>query len=459
MLQIDVPETRKSLFQGQIGLELEGWRVYNHGTIAKSRHPFENNDHIITEVYESILEIITSPEPTAQEAVQALARYKRQVHEVLEQLPKKETLWPISSPPVLRDDDPARIAWSTVSQEKQEYYRLAVARYGWRMLSFIGIHVNISFSEELLQHAYAAEIRSVPSEASKLDFRSFSDRFYLELAEKAEAFSWILVMLTAASPIGAQSYYDQGTSESTEKDVFTGDASLRCSAAGFWNTFVPVLDYSELGKYIDVLQRYLDEGMLNSLGELYLPARLKSKGKNTLSSLINNGISHIELRMFDLNPFTQTGVDVRDIQFTQLLLIWLASMPRRSLSPEDQRTAIQNAQNAAKYDLSDVTIRMPEFGSGSSLKAEQAALWVIDEMTSFYKEIEAMNRMETTSDTSEMPDWVFQVLDFEQEKMIHPETRYAHRIRKEIERRNGMAFIIEGPEMPDLLAVKDMGKV
>ena len=454
MLHTDVPDIRKSLFQGQIGLELENWRVYKDGTIAKSRHPFENNDHIITDIYESIVEIITSPEATAHEAVQALAKYKQQVREVLGRLPKKEYLWPFSSPPFLRDDDPARIAWSTVSQGKQEYYRRAAARYGQRMLSFTGVHVNVSFSEELLQHAYAAEIRSALSEASKLDYRSFSSRFYLELAEKAAAFSWILVMLTAASPIVDQSYYDQGSSESTEKDVFTGEASLRCSAAGFWNTFVPVLDYSELGKYIDGLQKYLDEGMLYSFGELYLPARLKPKGKNTLSAFRYNGSSHIELRMFDLNPFTQTGVDVRDIQFAQLLLIWLASMPRRILSPEEQHAGIQNAQNAAKYDLSDVTIEMPELGPDASQNAELAALWVIDEMTSFYKGIEAMNRMETTSDTCETPDWVFQVLNFEREKMLHPEMRYAHRIRKEIERRNSVAFAIK----PDTSTVEDMSK-
>ena len=430
MLHIEVPDIRKSLFQSQIGLELEGWRVYKDGMIAKSRHPFENDGHVITDVYESMVEIITSPKPTAQEAVQTLARYKRQVQKVLGRLPKKEYLWPFSGPPFLRDDDPPRIAWSTVSQDKQEYYRRAVTRYGRSMLSLTGVHVNVSFSEELLQHAYSAEIRSAPSEADKPDYRSFREHFYLELAEKASAFSWIMVMLTAASPIVDQSYYGRSSSERTEKDVFTGEASLRCGGAGFWNTFIPVLDYSEPGKYIDGLQKYLDEGKLNSPGELYLPARLKPKGNNTLSSFRNNGTSHIELRMFDLNPFTETGVDERDIRFAQLLLIWLASMPRRILSLGEQPTAVQNAQNAAKYDLSDVRIEMPGSASGTSQNAEQAALRVIDEMASFYRDIEAMNRMETTSAVSEMPDWVLTALSFAKGKILHPELRYAHCIRK-----------------------------
>ena len=87
--------------------------------------------------------------------------------------------------------------------------------------------------------------------------------------------------------------------------------------------------------------------------ELPLPSPL---GRVAERSEVGNGVDHIELRMFDLNPLVPGGIDVRDLTFAQLFLVWLASTPREALSPKDQVQAVQNFKNAAHYDLKAVKI-------------------------------------------------------------------------------------------------------
>ena len=80
-------------------------------------------------------------------------------------------------------------------------------------------------------------------------------------------------------------------------------------------------------EYAGSIQRYLNSGTLAGVGELYYPIRLKPKGANRLNNLVQNGVNHIELRNIDINPFAESGLDVRDLQFIELALILFGSMP------------------------------------------------------------------------------------------------------------------------------------
>ena len=64
----------------------------------------------------------------------------------------------------------------------------------------------------------------------------------------------------------------------------------------------------------------------------------------------------IELRMFDLNPFSDALVDARDLHFAHLLLVWLMSDNYPTLSENNQVQTVQNYKNAARYDLKTVKI-------------------------------------------------------------------------------------------------------
>ncbi|MCQ2492535.1 MAG: hypothetical protein MJ087_05795 [Lachnospiraceae bacterium] len=121
--------------------------------------------------------------------------------------------------------------------------------------------------------------------------------------------------------------------------------------------------------------KYVNDGLIAYASELYYPIRLKPPGENSLDSLRKNGVNHIELRMVDLNPLTKAGLDVRD--------------------------------------LKTVKIAIP---NGEALSVADAGLEIISWMKDFYKDFGTE---------------VQEILEFEEEKFLYPEKRYAWQIRKE----------------------------
>ena len=416
MLHLESTDIRRCLLCGKFGLEKEGLRVLADGTMSHTPHPFGNSSHITRDFSENQTEINTSAEPSAEGAVLALAAYSRQMQRALREFPQREYIWPFSNPPFLRGEDDIPIAQFTGDlRSKTDYREYLSGRYGRYKMTFSGIHVNYSFSDELLKHEFC--------QRGSGRSRSFRDSFYLELAEKAAAYGWLLVILTAASPVLDASYFERdrtgGSGAPEGRDVFSGMASVRCSELGYWNAFTPVFDYTNVQRYVDGIQRYVDDGILYSASELYYPVRLKPKGENSLEALRDGGIDHIELRMFDLNPLEEAGLDIRDVRFAQLFLVWLASMPRRVMTPLDQITAVQNFKNAAHYDLDTVRIEMHGLSErGDSLPAAEAARHVMGQIMDFYRPL-----------AEELPGDVWSVLEFENRKLTCPETRYAHRVR------------------------------
>lgn len=433
MLHIESPDIRKCLLQGKFGLEKEGLRVYENAAMAHTPHPFPDDSHITRDFSENQTEINTCAEPSAEGAVLALQAYNRQIRKTIGALERPEYIWPFSNPPFLAGEDDIPIAQFTGPLASKTAYREYLSgRYGRYKMTFSGIHVNYSFSDELLKKEFS--LRG-PGRS-----RSFRDSFYLELAENAAAYGWLLVILTAASPVLDASYFEKNSiagggkdsapgnrnagqaagEDPVGRDVFSGMASVRCSELGYWNDFAPVFDYTNIQRYSDGIRKYVDTGLLSAVSELYYPVRLKSKGENNLDSLKESGVDHIELRMFDLNPLAEAGLDVRDVQFTQLFLVWLATLPRRFMSIAEQVIAVQNFKNSAHFDLRTVRIIMPELEGQAAENALDAALCVMEKIRSFYRPL-----------LLELPDWVEEVLHFEMGKLKHPERRYAARVREE----------------------------
>ena len=160
------------------------------------------------------------------------------------------------------------------------------------------------------------------------------------------------MLLTAVSP-----WYDI----SLDGDHLSGIersrySSIRNSDRGYWNEFVPLMDHSSLSAFTESVENYVKKGMLFSASELYLPIRLKPRGVNTISALAQGGVDHIELRMFDLNPFTEFGVDENDLTFAHLLILWLLTLEDTEYTHAEQKAAVRDHRNAALYDLSGVTV-------------------------------------------------------------------------------------------------------
>lgn len=425
MLHAERPKVRALLLKGNYGLEKESLRVDEEGFLSHTSHPFPNDDHIVRDFCENQTEINTPVTHSAAEAVQALIRYDCQIQRVLKGLPQREYLWPFSNPPYIRNEADIPVARFFGEQAgKTEYREYLSDRYGRYKMAFSGIHVNYSFDEALLREDFAF--------SAETDFDTYRNQLYVVLAEKAAAYGWLLVAVTAASPLLDSSFVEKGKYGC---DTFNGLASTRCSELGYWNYSAPVFDYSNIRAYADSIQRYVDEGLLRFPTELYYPVRLKPRGVNNLNTLREQGVDHIELRMFDLNSLVPGGIDERDLAFAQLFLVWLASTPREPLSTKAQVQAVQNFKNAAHYDLKTVKIVPPD---GEVTSVANAALKVLDRMAEFYEGF---------------PDSVGKVLAFEREKFVDAENRYAWKIRRAFDGgfvKKGMALARQRQEEADV---------
>lgn len=406
MLHVENEYMKDHILDGNFGLEKESLRVNEQGMFAHTLHPFPEDTHIVKDFCENQTEINTSVHTSIKDAVEELEYHNQRIYEKLQNLPGKEYLWPFSNPPYIENERDIPVAVFDGAYVSKTAYRDYLSdKYGRYKMTFSGIHVNFSFSEELLRADYGAQERQT-------DYQEFKNRLYLDLAKRMAAYGWILVAVTAASPIMDSSFVEKGI---YDRDIFTGMASVRCSEMGYWNEFAPVFDYGSVEAYVDSIQQYVDKGLLKAPSELYYPIRLKPRGENNLETLRRYGVDHIELRMFDLNPLARAGVDEKDIQFAQLLMVWLAATPVQPFTQKDQIQAVQNFKNAARYDLKTVRILAPDSENDS---VAEAALKVIDRMKEFYRDLG-------------LP--VQDVLDFEYEKFVDAGNRYAWKIREQFQ--------------------------
>lgn len=416
MLHIKDDSVKKHILEGNFGLEKESLRVLENGTFSHTPHPFPEDDHIVKDFCENQTEINTSVHSSPGEAIEELRQHNERIYKKLQSLPVKEYLWLFSNPPYIENERDIPVAVFEGAQASKSAYRDYLSdKYGRYKMAFSGIHVNYSFSEELLRADYELQSEESGTNAhgtgKKHDnFQDYKNQVYLKLAEKMALYGWILVAATAASPVLDSSFVEKGI---YDRDIFSGMASVRCSEMGYWNEFTPVLNYENINAYGESIRNYVNKGLLKAPSELYYPIRLKPRGENNLERLESEGVDHIELRMFDLNPLEESGVDERDIVFAQLLMVWLASTPEGSFSQKDQINAVQNFKNAARYDLKTVKILTPE---GETHSVAHTALMTIDKMKSFYKEMQLD---------------VDAVLNYQYDKFVDAENRYAWRIRKQ----------------------------
>lgn len=350
---------------GEYGLEKESLRVNTDGSLAQSEHPFLGNPHISRDFCENQIEIITD----VFDSVDGLIAQLEQIHRVIyaELKSRNELLWCFSNPPRFTSSDEIPVA-----KLDDNGYRLYLAeKYGKVKMLFSGIHMNFSFPNELLKAWFEA--------SGSADFLDFKNTLYLELAAKLTAYSWLIVYLTAASPVLDSSFAENGGIDASELEKY---ASVRCGERGYWNFFTPILNYSSLEKYIESIEKYISSGELKSESELYYPIRLKPSGKNSLSRLGAEGISHIELRLLDVNPLSEVGIFKEDISFIHLLMLYLLSLNYEGFDASSQKKAIKNIKSAALYD--DKSARI-DLGAGET-DLRTAALAELEKIEKFVEE-------------------------------------------------------------------------
>lgn len=404
MLDTENISVRELLLAGNFGLEKEMLRITPDGHLAHTPHPFRQDEECITRDFcENQIEINTPVFKSARGVVENLRQLTERVRQGLDE---GERLWPFSNPPYIRNEEDIPVAQFNGSMKDKTFYRNHLAqRYGKYMMTLSGIHFNYSFSGDLLRRNYEA-LTGTHIERGMEDraYREYESHIYLDLAEKLVAYGWIMTTLTAASPLMDSSY----------PNAPTDCASVRCSDCGYWNTFIPVLNYRSVQGYADSIRAYVDHGDIMAPSEFYYPIRLKPKGDNTLERLRNNGINHIELRMIDLNPLKDEGIEQQDVEFAQLLLVWLAATPSIRLSREQQETAVENYKHAAAFDLTHTTIQPL---TGPRCPLGQATYNILGLMKDFFRSMGMSHALS--------------IIAFQERKVTEPEKyRYADIIKR-----------------------------
>lgn len=395
---------RNNIYKGSFGIEKESLRVNKDGFLSHTAHPFGNNPHIDRDFCENQIEIVTDVCDNTSSVFNHLSELHNTVVQKLKSLETgSEILWLFSNPPYVKGESDIPIANFKGSLRGKEIYRKYLAeKYGKKKMLFSGIHFNFSFDDEPIEYSF--------KDSKAKSFVEYKNKLYIELAKKMTKYSWLIVYLTAASPIMDGSFFDDSA---IGKDVVTPFSSARCSEIGYWNEFIPILNYENLKGYVDSIQHYIDDGLLKSASELYYPIRLKPQGANSIENLKKSGVNHIELRMLDLNPLSPVGIFKEDMDFLHMLIIYLTSLDDENFSKSEQISAVKNVKQAAKYDDENTFISLD--GEKTSLKS--AALNVLCKMQAFFQKYEQNNALN--------------IINYQKNKIIDKSKRYVEIIRKD----------------------------
>lgn len=192
---------------GKFGIERETLRVDANGRLAQTKHIF-TEDAISRDFCENQVELITPVCDSIEGTLESLKGLSQKVTKKLAE--NGEYLWLSSNPPYIEGEDEIPIArFDPVHSGKQQYRFNLEQRYGKKLMLYSGVHFNLSFCDAFIGNDKNA--------------------FYLKLLKYALKYSWLVTMLTAASPVYDASFDENGAKGSK----FTGGASMRNGERGY----------------------------------------------------------------------------------------------------------------------------------------------------------------------------------------------------------------------------------
>lgn len=339
--------------QGMLrGVEKEGLRMQPDGYLAQSAHPKAlgstlTHPHITTDYSESLLELITSPQPS----IAAMLTMLTQLHAlVFANLENDELLWPLSMPCMLsakEEDIPlAQYGSSNIGQLKTLYRHGLGLRYGRRMQTIAGLHYNLSFPDALFEQIQQAHYPEKSLQAVK-------NTLYLGLIRNFKRLSAMVLYLLGASPsvcpcflIGRKHHLQPLAKHSLYLPHAT---SLRMGKFGYQNSAQDDIDihYNQLPEYVAGLRAaisqphadftalgvddadgkptQINDHILQIENEYYSPIRPKQvakRGETPTHALEDRGIAYIELRAVDLDPYSSVGISEEAAHFLETLALY-----------------------------------------------------------------------------------------------------------------------------------------
>ena len=301
-------EPTSPILQANFGIERESLRVDRQGKLAHTPHPSclgarSFHPYIQTDFCEFQMELIT---PVAKSTTEA-RRFLGAITDVAgRSISKDELLWPLSMPPRINAQE---IQVAQLENEFERHYRNYLAeKYGTKLQAISGIHYNMELGKDLVEALF--------QESDQTDMIAFKNALYLKLAQNYLRYRWVITYLFGAAPIAEQGFFDQEVPEPVR--------SFRNSDYGYVNKEEIQVSFASLEDYVSAIETYIKQGDLIAEKEFYSAVRFR--GQKVNRSFLDKGITYLEFRNFDLNPFERIGISQTTMDTVHLLLLaflWL----------------------------------------------------------------------------------------------------------------------------------------
>lgn len=374
--------TKEDLLGGYFGIEREGLRCDKIGKLALTPHPEVfgeklRNPYITTDFSESQLELITPAMSSVEETYEFLnGLYDIAVMEIGD-----EYIWPQSMPCIIPEDQKipiARFCKCPPGVNAEKYRQKLMLKYGGKKQLVSGIHFNFSFKESLIQKLH-------DTYAPQLDRKAFQDAVYLKVTRNYLRYRWLIIYLLGSTSTLHETYIekDEREFEKISVDSFSNEGvlSYRNGEHGYQNKTAIFPNYESVKGHVASLERFIQEGTLESYKELYSQIRLKAKDNDhLLESLQEDGICYLEYRSIDINPFDRAGISLKDLYFMQLFNLYLL-FKEESDYPFWQEEALENQKIIASHGQKHVQLKK----DGDLILKEEWGMEMLKEIEYFNK--------------------------------------------------------------------------
>lgn len=303
-------ESTSPILQANFGIERESLRVNRQGQLSHTPHPSclgarSFHPYIQTDFCEFQMELITPVAKSTTEARRLLGAITDVTGRSISQ---DEVLWPLSMPPRIKAEE---IQVAQLENEFERHYRNYLAeKYGTKLQAISGIHYNMELGKDLVEALF--------QESNQTDMIAFKNALYLKLAQNYLRYRWVITYLFGAAPIAEQGFFDQEVPEPVR--------SFRNSDHGYVNKEEIQVSFDNLEDYVSDIETYIANGDLIAEKEFYSAVRFRGQKANR--SFLDKGITYLEFRNFDLNPFERIGISQTTMDTVHLLILaflWLDS--------------------------------------------------------------------------------------------------------------------------------------
>ncbi|KRN05116.1 gamma-glutamylcysteine synthetase [Liquorilactobacillus sucicola DSM 21376 = JCM 15457] len=359
----------KQLEHSFLGIEVEEHRIDRKGRLSRNPHPQklgsrDYHPYLQSDFAESQSEIITDPLSSVEDVMQQLNTLQTVLAYSLQ---NDDRIWPFSMPPALDESDRHFIAKHFDRPAYKEYRDYLIEKYGVARKIITGVHVNYSIPDSFFAHLYQHYQHDFES------LTSFKNMLYFRITQNFVLHRWLLTYLFGASPIPEAGFFADASDPCWTHPV----RSIRNSRFGYVNDsadHVNVTLYSSFDSFVSGIETAVEDHHLFGPAEFYGPVRLR--GQERLNEYRSKGISYLEFRVFDNDPFSANGISRDTLVFLKIFLLYLL------LAPVDEQNIEDKLKEA--FDENDrVALERPD----KPTFKQREGIVILEKMTKLVKDV------------------------------------------------------------------------